>query len=136
MADDQDKETTINGVDGVDGEPATTPPIALNSMTPSSADVDLQPLLPPLPYSLHDHKKNICLVWSLFALDSAILPIALFYILWFASSLQPAYIFAVTTGVFGLISGIEWATRTWLLFKRENLRPLGANDTRWVRLST
>ena len=131
MPDDKDKEVAV---DGANGDPTTTPPVALDSMTPSSAEVDLQPDLPSLPYSLHEHKKNICLVWSLFALDSAILPIVLFYVLWFASSLQPAYIFAVTTGVFGLISGIEWATRSWLLFKREILRPLGANDTRWVGL--
>ncbi|KAL6720634.1 hypothetical protein ACLMJK_002559 [Lecanora helva] len=81
--------------------------------------------LPQLPYSLRDHKKTIAVIWILLALDAAIMPLALFYPLWYASSLKPAYIFAVTTGVFGIISGIEWAFRSWQLWKKEEVRPFG-----------
>ena len=90
------------------------------SMTDSS-----RPALPELPYSLRDHKRNIAIIWSLLALDVAIMPLALFYPLWYASGLAPAYIFAVTTGVFGIITGIEWAYRGWRLYRQEWVRPFG-----------
>ena len=53
------------------------------------------------------------------------MPLALFYPLWYASGLAPAYIFAVTTGVFGIITGIEWAYRSWRLYRQEWVRPFG-----------
>ncbi|KAL8834861.1 MAG: hypothetical protein Q9170_003561 [Blastenia crenularia] len=81
--------------------------------------------LPELPYSLWDHKRNIAIIWTLLALDTTILPLALFYPLWYTKALIPAYIFAVTTSVFGLISGLEWAYRTWRLWREEYVRPLG-----------
>ena len=83
------------------------------------------PSLPQLPYSLRDHKKSIAVIWTLLALDAAIMPLALFYPLWYASDLASAYIFAVTTGVFGIISGIEWCFRSWQLWKKEDVRPFG-----------
>ena len=82
------------------------------------------PSLPQLPYSLRDHKRNIAIIWSLLTLDAVIMPLALFYPLWYASSLSPSYIFAVTTGAFGTISGVEWFFRSWMLWKKEELRPL------------
>ena len=81
------------------------------------------PCLPQLPYSLRDHKKNIAIIWTLLALDAVIMPLALFYPLWYASDLDPAYIFAVTTGAFGTISGVEWCFRSWMLWSKEELRP-------------
>ncbi|SLM36653.1 hypothetical protein LPUS_06270 [Lasallia pustulata] len=110
--------------------PTSTP---LSSLTPSSSS-PAPHQLPPLPYRLRDHKRNIAIIWTLLALDAAILPLVLFYPLWFASDLNPAYIFAVTTSVFGLISGAEWAVRTWLLWRWEGLRPLGVDGPggRWA----
>ena len=89
----------------------------------------LRPALPELPYSLRDHKLNIAIIWSLLALDAAIMPLVLFYPLWYASDLVPAYIFAVTTGLFGIISGIEWAYRSWRLWRQEWVRPFGGKRT-------
>lgn len=93
--------------------------------TDVSASDTSRPALPDLPYSLRDHKRNIAIIWSLLALDAAIMPLALFYPLWYASDLEPAYIFAVTTGVFGIISGLEWAYRSWRLWRQEWVRPFG-----------
>ena len=53
------------------------------------------------------------------------MPLVLFYPLWYASDLAPAYIFAVTTGLFGIISGLEWAYRSWRLWRQEWVRPFG-----------
>ena len=65
------------------------------------------------------------MIWSLLALDVAIMPLVLFYPLWYDTSLSPAYIFAITTALFGIISGIEWCFRSWSLWKKEDLRPFG-----------
>ena len=80
--------------------------------------------LPRLPYSLREHKLSIIVIWTLLAIDGAILPIALFYPLWYATSLRSAYIFAISTSVFGIISGIEWAFRSWRLWRWKDVRPL------------
>ena len=98
---------------------------SLNNASGTSSPQHLSPVLPELPYSLRDHKKNIALIWTLLALDAAIMPLALFYPLWYATSLAPAYIFAITTGVFGIISGMEWVFRSRQLWKKEDVRPFG-----------
>ncbi|MCJ1298944.1 hypothetical protein MMC08_001735 [Hypocenomyce scalaris] len=105
--------------------------IALPSLNSSTADDNLRPILPQLPYSLRHHRKNIAIIWTLLALDVAVMPLTLFYPLWFASSLNPAYIFAVTTSLFGIISGIEWAYRSWLLWRDPYVRPLGSTSRWW-----
>jgi len=91
----------------------------------SSTSTPPRPSLPQLPYSLRDHKTSIAIICSLLLLDATFMPLALFYPLWCASDLAPAYIFAVTTGVFGIISGLEWCFRSWQLWKKEELRPFG-----------
>ncbi|KAK4694846.1 hypothetical protein P7C71_g2798, partial [Lecanoromycetidae sp. Uapishka_2] len=104
------------------------PAISLTSLENANASGTSSPPPPPLPelpYSLRDHKKSIAVVWTLLALDAAIMPLALFYPLWYASGLAPAYIFAVTTSLFGIISGLEWAYRSWQLWKKEDVRPFG-----------
>jgi len=72
------------------------------------------------------HKKSIAIISTLLALDAAIMPLALLYPMWHASGLAPAYIFAVIKGVFGIISGLEWAYRSRQLWKKEDVRPFGA----------
>ncbi|KAK3167200.1 hypothetical protein OEA41_010326 [Lepraria neglecta] len=94
---------------------------SLNNASGTSSPPRLSPVLPKLSYSLRDHKKNIALIWTLLALDVAIMPLALFYPLWYATSLEPAYIFAITTGVFGIISGMEWVFRSRQLWKKEDV---------------
>ena len=99
---------------------------SLNSLNVASgSSTPHQPVLPQLPYSLREHKKSIAIIWSLLLLDATIMPLTLFYPLWYATNLDPAYIFAVTTGVFGIISGMEWCYRSWQLWKKEEVRPFG-----------
>lgn len=89
-------------------------------------------ILPELPYDASHHKTSITIIWTLLAFDAFIMPLALFYALWYGTHprLDPAYLFAITTGVFGLISGAEWAYRGWNLWHRPELRPLGLNHDR------
>lgn len=96
---------------------------SLNNDSGTSSPSHIGRDLPKLPYSLREHKKNIAIIWTLLALDAAIMPLALFYPLWYATSLEPAYTFAITTGVFGIISGLEWVYRTRQLWKKEDVRP-------------
>lgn len=135
------------------------------------------PGLPRLNYKLLDHKKKLFLVGGLLVLEGSILPIVLFYPLWFATDLRhgirkysyflhlcdprsticdllhsciecirkedavkptalddhklTSYIvFAIITSFFGLVSGLEFAHRSWRLIQKDDLyRPL--NGTRW-----
>lgn len=111
----------------VNGIPTAPPnPAAPDSeASAATAETTTRPPLPELPYSLREHKRNIAIIWSLLALDAAIMPLVLFYPLWYSSDLAPAYIFAVTTGLFGIISGLEWAYRSWRLWRQEWVRPFG-----------
>lgn len=104
-----------------------TPPnlAAPESEASAATTIPTRPPLPELPYSLREHKRNIAIIWCLLALDAAIMPLVLFYPLWYSSDLAPAYIFAVTTGLFGIISGLEWAYRSWRLWRQEWVRPFG-----------
>ena len=38
---------------------------------------------PPINYSLHARKKAIVISWSIIIIDSCLLPIVMFYALWF-----------------------------------------------------
>ena len=85
----------------------------------------LHPQLPELPWSIRDHKRNIIVIWTLFALDSALFPLLLFYVLWYRTSETPTQILTITTCVFGLFATVEWCQRTLRLWKREDVRPIG-----------
>lgn len=91
----------------------------------SSGFSTLRPELPELPYSIRDHVKNIVFIWALFTLDTAILPLLLFYALWYHSSQSPTHILTITSCVFGLFASIEWGLRTLRLWRREEVRPIG-----------
>lgn len=91
----------------------------------SSGFSTLRPELPELPYSIREHVKNIVFIWTLFTLDTAVLPLLLFYALWYHSSQTPINILTITTCVFGLFATIEWGIRTLRLWRREEVRPIG-----------
>lgn len=82
------------------------------------------------------------IIWTLLLLDTAVIPLILFYGLWFGSDLDPSYVCVATTSVFGVVSGIEWFFRSWKLITAESLRPLGVvvvaqgkvADNLWSRL--
>ena len=101
-------------------------PSSTTDATPPEAHIGL----PPLPYNIRDHKRSVIIIWTLLALDSAILPIATYYPLAYASSLRQGLIFAITTSVFGFISGMEWAYRSWQLLSTGHVRPLDVEGYR------
>lgn len=51
----------------------------------TESEVDLLDGPPPLPYSLYPRKKAIAITWSIICFDSCLLPIIMFYSLWFTN---------------------------------------------------
>ncbi|KAI0814002.1 hypothetical protein GGR55DRAFT_633537 [Xylaria sp. FL0064] len=88
------------------------------------------PGLPRLEYRLMEHKKKLFIVSGLLIFEGSALPIVLFYPLWFATNLRHGILFAIITSFFGLVSGLEFAHRSWrLIHKNDKYRPL--DGTRW-----
>ncbi|KAJ9145064.1 hypothetical protein NKR23_g5488 [Pleurostoma richardsiae] len=88
------------------------------------------PGLPRLNYNLRDHKTKLSIVSTLLIVESSLLPIALYYGLWFGTSLRHGILFAIITSFFGLVTGIEFALRSWkLCLPADTYRPLGGR--RW-----
>ncbi|KAI0172166.1 hypothetical protein GGR52DRAFT_457482 [Hypoxylon sp. FL1284] len=88
------------------------------------------PGLPRLNYKLLHHKKKLFLVGGLLVLEGSILPIILFYPLWYTTDLRHGILFAIITSFFGLVSGLEFAHRSWrLIMKDDKYRPL--DGKRW-----
>ncbi|TGJ85854.1 hypothetical protein E0Z10_g2928 [Xylaria hypoxylon] len=88
------------------------------------------PGLPRLEYRLMEHKSKLFLVSGLLIFEGSILPIILFYPLWYLTDLRHGILFAIITSFFGLVSGLEFAHRSWrLIHKNDKYRPL--DGTRW-----
>ncbi|KAI0011572.1 hypothetical protein F4779DRAFT_572284 [Xylariaceae sp. FL0662B] len=103
---------------------------SVSSAMPNKGQADELPGLPRLNYNLWDHKLKLFLVGGLLLLEGSILPIILFYPLWFATNLRHGILFAIITSFFGLVSGLEFAHRSWrLILKADTYRPLGGQ--RW-----
>ncbi|KAI1168374.1 hypothetical protein F5B18DRAFT_277888 [Nemania serpens] len=86
--------------------------------------------LPRLEYNLLDHKMKLFLVSGLLILEGSILPLVLFYPLWYATTVRHGILFAIITSFFGLVSGLEFAHRSWrLIHKNDKYRPL--DGSRW-----
>jgi len=86
--------------------------------------------LPQLDYNLWDYKVKLCIISFLLILEMSILPIVLFYCLWFDTTLRHGIIFAIITSFFGLVTGLEFALRSWrLIMPSDEYRPLGGG--RW-----
>lgn len=88
------------------------------------------PGLPRLRYRILDYKVKLAVVVFLLVLESSLLPIALFYWLWFRTTLRHGIIFAIITSFFGLVTGLEFGLRCYkLVFMGDRYRPRGG--TRW-----
>ncbi|KAI1503806.1 hypothetical protein F5X99DRAFT_374474 [Biscogniauxia marginata] len=98
--------------------------------TVSKEPPDVLPGLPRLDYRLLEHKTKLFLVSGLLIFEGSILPLILYYPLWFYTDLRHGIIFAIITSFFGIISGLEFAHRSWrLIHKTDTYRPLGGK--RW-----
>ncbi|KAI1420799.1 hypothetical protein F5Y12DRAFT_89984 [Xylaria sp. FL1777] len=103
---------------------------ARRSMSMAKDEYGGLPGLPRLEYHLMDHKLKLFIVSGLLIFEGSLLPITLFYPLWYATNLRHGILFAIITSFFGLISGLEFAHRSWrLIHKNDKYRPL--DGTRW-----
>lgn len=101
--------------------------VRTRSETRLSADSPPGRVPPELPYSIRDHTLAIAIAWSILVINSCIVPLALFYALWFGTALSRNIVLAINTAVFGFITLVAWAVRLWRLLQRDaSLRPLGS----------
>ena len=110
---------------------STTPQTNSTEVMPSSIDekkTDLGtpqlPQLPQLPYSLRQHKLSVTIIWTLLALDAAVIPLVLYFVLLFDTDIEEWVLFVITSSLFGIVSGVEWIFRSWRLWRRKSVRPL------------
>lgn len=88
------------------------------------------PGLPRLSYNLWDHKTKLFTVTALLVIEASLLPVGLYYGLWYGTTLQHGILFAIITAFFGLVTGVEFAHRSWrLVCPPDTYRPLGGS--RW-----
>jgi len=86
---------------------------------------------PPLNYSLRDRKKSIVIIWTIIILDACILPIVLFYALWF-TKVSHLTVISILSSVFGLSTLYHFANRMYYLCKKDSTcRPIGSKR-RWL----
>ncbi|KAF2112394.1 hypothetical protein BDV96DRAFT_602310 [Lophiotrema nucula] len=82
---------------------------------------------PPLNYSLRTRKKALAIFWSLIIVDCVFVPIALYFGLWYGTSLSPNAVFSISTGTLGTVSIVEYFIRFRRLWrKNSNCRVIGA----------
>ncbi|KAK5625346.1 hypothetical protein RRF57_001062 [Xylaria bambusicola] len=103
---------------------------ARRSMALTRDEFGSLPGLPRLEYRLMEHRMKLFVVSGLLIFEGSLLPIILFYPLWYATGLRHGILFAIITSFFGLVSGLEFAHRSWrLIHKNDKYRPL--DGTRW-----
>lgn len=82
---------------------------------------------PPLNYTLRTRKLWIAGFWCLILIDCVGVPIALYFGLWYGTSLSPNAVFSVSTACLGGVSIVEYVLRFWRLWKKgSECRVLGA----------
>ncbi|KAL0257918.1 hypothetical protein SLS55_007086 [Diplodia seriata] len=82
---------------------------------------------PPLNYTLRTRKKSIFWFWSLIILDCVCMPIALYFGLWYGTSLSHNAVFSISTGLLGTVSIVEYFIRFHRLWKKgSTCRVIGA----------
>ena len=76
---------------------------------------------PPLDYSLWQRKRSIGIFWGLILFDSIVMPLALYFGLWYGltrDQLSANAVFSIVTAALGGISIFEYAVRFLRLFKK------------------
>ncbi|KIM72679.1 hypothetical protein PILCRDRAFT_81698 [Piloderma croceum F 1598] len=96
----------------------------------TESDVDLLDGPPPLPYSLYPRKKAIVITWSIIFFDSCLLPIIMFYFLWF-TKLSHTTVLNILSSIFGLPSFIHFGKCVYYLCKKDSTCcPIGSKRGR------
>ncbi|KAK2607561.1 hypothetical protein N8I77_006225 [Diaporthe amygdali] len=129
-----DAEHVVEAVEG--REPASDA-----SATSGPAPQLLEPRPPPLNYTLHTRYWAIFIFWFFIIFDSVVMPIALYYGLWYGvgpgsvepgkkSTMSANTVYTVVTAAIGGASILEYFVRFWRLWKKDSVcRVIGAH--RW-----
>lgn len=101
------------------------------TMSQQSSESNIKPSQPPpLPYNLREHKPAIIIAFSMMLMFDCLLQTALFYPLYFFSSLEKKLVFAVVV-IPATWSFVDWGRRTWRMVQAsDEYRPLGVG--RWT----
>lgn len=75
---------------------------------------------PSLEYSLNGRWFWIIFFWQLVIIDSVVMPIALYFGLWYGTNLSPNTVFSIVTAALGGVSIIEYFLRFWRLWKKNS----------------
>lgn len=113
---------------------------AANTTAPGGTTPELlEPEPPPLSYTLHTRKKAIFIFWTFIIFDSVVMPIALYFGLWYGVGpgttkdhevLSANAVFSIVTAAIGGASILEYFVRFWRLYKKNSTcRVIGAR--RW-----
>lgn len=81
---------------------------------------------PSMNYDLRARKRSIFIFWFLILFDSIVMPLALYFGLWYGTNLSPNTVFSIVTAALGGISIFEYVARFWRLWKKgSNCRVIG-----------
>ncbi|KAK1835639.1 hypothetical protein QBC39DRAFT_340765 [Podospora conica] len=131
LPDKDGSETTGTGTDAASiHDPASSaPPLPPTSAGDPSPN-EVLPGLPRLDYNLWNYKWKLSFIVFLLVVESSLLPIALYYGLYFNTTLRLGLVFAIITSFFGIVTGIEFGLRMLkLILKGDTYRPRGG--TKW-----
>jgi hypothetical protein len=85
---------------------------------------------PPLNYSLRDRKKAIFWFWTLIFVDCILMPIGLYFGMWYGltrDQVSANAVFSISTALLGTVSIVEYFVRFARLWrKNSNCRVIGA----------
>lgn len=122
----------------LDTDDAPTGEQAVHANAPVGSTPELlEPEPPPLNYTLHTRKMAIFIFWSFIVFDSVVMPIALYFGLWYGVGppanhqvLSANAVFSIVTAAIGGASILEYFIRFWRLYKKTSTcRVIGAQ--RW-----
>lgn len=99
-----------------------------------TSDPAFEPEPPALPYDLRTKKKKLWFFWVVVIIDSVLMPIGLYFGLWYTvhkqGKMSANTVFSIVTAAIGGIAIFEYFIRSWALWKKDsNCRPTGAG--RW-----
>lgn len=130
-----DAEQIVEAVEGQDHQGSDA------SAASGAAPRVLEPRPPPLNYTLHTRYWSIFIFWFFIIFDSVVMPIALYYGLWYGvgpgsvkegeeSTMSANTVYTVVTAAIGGASILEYFVRFWRLWKKNSVcRVIGAH--RW-----
>lgn len=110
--------------------PSSPTRLSTSAVVADTQSDEVLPGLPRLNYNLWHYKTKLSIITFLLVVESSLLPIALYYGLWFHTTLRLGLVFAIITSFFGIVTGIEFGLRCLkLILKGDTYRPKGG--TKW-----